>query len=94
MAGVAMEVEAMVAVAGRALPRRVEVAVEVAATFAVARAGSDSEREWGRTIGWAGGADPASGVGDVEGGVGQEFGVPAGAVEQMMVPGTEQHQVG
>src|SRR5918995_1701879 len=88
-----MEVEAMVAVAGRALPRCVEVAVEVAATFAVARAGSDCEREWGRTIGWAGGADSASGVGGFEGGVGEEFGVPAGAVEQMMVPGTEQHQV-
>src|ERR671911_287702 len=48
---------------------------------------------WPTDRGWAGGADPASGVGGFEGGVGEEFGVPAGAVEQVMMPGTEQHQV-
>ena len=95
MAGAAVEVEAMVGRGGRSLPRRLgAVAVEVAATFVVAGAGSGPEREWGRTIGWAGGANSASGVGDFEGGVGEEFGVPAGAVEQMVVPGAQEHQVG
>jgi hypothetical protein len=35
----------------------------------------------------------AAGVGDLEGGVGEEFGVPAGAVEQVVMPGTQQHEV-
>jgi hypothetical protein len=43
--------------------------------------------------GWVGGgAGAALGVGDVEGGVGEEFGVPAGLVEQMVVPAAEQHE--
>jgi hypothetical protein len=34
------------------------------------------------------------GVGDVEGVVGEEFGVPAGAVEEVVMPGAEQDEVG
>jgi hypothetical protein len=33
------------------------------------------------------------GDGDLEGGVGPEFGVPAGLVEQVVVPGAQQHEV-
>ena len=94
VAGAALEVEAMVDRGGRSLPRRVEVTGGGRGDVRVAGAGSGSEREWGRTIGWAGGSDSASGVGDVEGGVGEEFGVPAGAVEQVMMPGAQEHQVG
>jgi hypothetical protein len=45
----------------------------------------------GRLVGWWIGL--GLGVGDLEGGVGEEFGVPAGAVEQMVMAGAEQHQV-
>jgi hypothetical protein len=36
----------------------------------------------------------SGGVGDFEGGVGEEFGVPAGVVEEVVVSAAEQHQVG
>src|SRR5215216_3877335 len=48
---------------------------------------------WSADRGWAGGSDPASGIGDFEGGVGEEFGVPAGPVEQVMMPRAQEHQV-
>ena len=35
------------------------------------------------------GADVSGGVGDLEGGVGEEFGVPAGGVEEVVVAVTE-----
>jgi hypothetical protein len=35
----------------------------------------------------------ALGVGDFEGGVGEEFGVPVGVVEQVVVAGAEQHEI-
>jgi hypothetical protein len=44
-------------------------------------------------IGWGGGADPAVGVGDLEGGVGEELGVPAGGVEEVVVAGAGEGEV-
>jgi hypothetical protein len=35
----------------------------------------------------------SGGVGDLEGGVGEEFGVPASVVEEVVVAGAEQHEV-
>ena len=35
----------------------------------------------------------ALGVGDFEGGVGEEFGVPCGGVEEVVVPGAQQGEV-
>jgi hypothetical protein len=49
---------------------------------------------WGPFCEWVAGADSSGGVGDLEGGVGEEFGVPAGFVEEVVVPGALQHQVG
>jgi hypothetical protein len=42
---------------------------------------SFSEWEGWSVRGWVAGVDPALGVGDFEGVVGEEFGVPAGGVE-------------
>src|SRR5215218_10253797 len=55
--------------------------------------GSGPEWGWWSAAWWAGGADPAPGVGDFEGGVGEEFGVPAGPVEQVVVAGAQEHEV-
>lgn len=35
----------------------------------------------------------AVGVGDFEGGVGEELGVPVGVVEEVVVPGAQEHEV-
>jgi hypothetical protein len=40
------------------------------------------------------GAYSSGGVGDFEGAVGEEFGVPAGPVEEVVVAAAQQHQVG
>jgi len=43
--------------------------------------------------GWVAGVDLSSWVGDFEGGVGEEFGVPAGGVEEVVVPGAQEDEV-
>jgi hypothetical protein len=43
---------------------------------------------------WSGGAGVAVGVDHFDGGVGEEFGVPAGLVEQVVVAGAREGQVG
>jgi len=48
---------------------------------------------WSAEVGWGAGQDPAVGGGDLEGGVGEEFGVPAEGVEQVVVAGALQGQV-
>ena len=47
----------------------------------------------GRNAGWSAGAGEAVGSGDLEGSVGQEFGVPAGRVEDAVVAAAEDHEV-
>jgi hypothetical protein len=47
----------------------------------------------GCSAGGFGGQDAAVGGGDLEGGVREEFGVPARLVEQVMVTDTDQDQV-
>src|SRR5437899_2640764 len=42
---------------------------------------------------WVAGADEAVGVGDLEGAVGEELGVPAGLVELLVVPSAQQDEV-
>src|SRR5690606_37447775 len=42
---------------------------------------------------WSGGADPAVGVGDLEGAVGVQAGVPSGSVDDVMAAGAQQHEV-
>ena len=44
--------------------------------------------------GWVAGAGVSGGVGDFEGGVGEEFGVPAGSVEEVVVAAAQQDAVG
>jgi len=39
------------------------------------------------------GADVSCGVGDLEGVVGEELGVPVGMVEEVVVPGAQGHEV-
>jgi hypothetical protein len=42
---------------------------------------------------WGGAAHAAERVGDLEGGIGQELGVPPRLVEQVVVSGAQQHEV-
>ena len=44
-------------------------------------------------VGWVAGVDRPCGVGDLEGVVGQELGVPAGRMQQVVVPRAEEHEV-
>jgi hypothetical protein len=46
-----------------------------------------------KCAGWVACADDAGGVGDFEGGVGQELGVPAGLVEAFVMASTDEHEV-
>ena len=50
-------------------------------------------REGLEGAGWVAGADEAVGVGDLEGGVGEELGVPAGLVELLVMSPAEQDEV-
>lgn len=50
--------------------------------------------EVGVPTGWVGRADLAFGVGDLDDAVWLELGIPAGAVQQMVVPAAEEGQVG
>ena len=47
----------------------------------------------GGGVGGVAGMDPSGGVGDLEGVVGQELRLPTGRVQQVMVPGTDEHEI-